>query len=98
MSIKTGKKGDSVLSIQNAMNVVLRFFEKNLQKQGEVIGVSKTENGWRIEIEVMEESEYMRKHGRNDLLAVYSVELNDNLDMIRYQRESTRERGKVILK
>jgi len=95
MILRAGKGGTPELSIQNAMNVVLRFFDKNLHKPGEIIGVSKTEEGWRVEIEVVEESEYMRKHGRNDLMGVYAVNLNDNMEIIRYQRESTRERGKI---
>ncbi len=83
------------MSIKNAMDTVLGFFDKNLHKQGEIIGVCKTEEGWKIEIEVIEESEYMRRHGRNDLMAIYEVDLNENLDIMRYERKSIRERGKV---
>lgn len=84
------------MTIQNAMKTVLKFFNTDLHKRsGEIVGVSKTDEGWKVEIEVIEESEYMRKHGRNDLMALYEVNLSNELDVLGYARMSTRERGKV---
>lgn len=83
------------MGLQKAMGVVLHFFEKDLGKQGEIIGASKEHEGWHVEIEVIEESEYMRKHARNDLVAIYEVKLNEQFEITYYTRVSIRERGKV---
>jgi len=83
------------MSLQNAREAVLGFFDKHLGKQGEVIGISREQEGWTAEIEVVEESDYMRKHGRNDLMAIYEVEINENFEIMRFERKRIRERGKV---
>lgn len=82
-------------NLEKAMETVLQFFDKHLGKPGEIIGVCREHEGWHVDIEVIEESEYMRKHGRNDLMAIYSVKLNEHCEITCYERKCIRERGKV---
>lgn len=63
-------------------------------RTGEVIGVTKTEDGWVAEIEILEDEEYLKQHGRNGMIALYEVRLTTDLEVMHYERKSLRERGK----
>lgn len=83
------------MSIQDVMSITKNFFENVMHKPGQIIGVCKTGEGWTVEIEVIEEDEYMRRHGRNELLGIYEIELDEKPEIICYKRVKLRERGKL---
>ncbi|MDA8212844.1 MAG: gas vesicle protein [Clostridia bacterium] len=83
------------MKISAVVTTVNKFFTEELKRPGEVISVSKTENGWKVLIEVIEEDEYMRVRAKDDLLATYEVELDDNLEILGFGRVGLRERDEI---
>jgi len=71
----------------------IAFFETVLEKTGRVIEVNKTGDDWLVVVEAVEESDYMRRFGRGDMLGIYEVKLDSNLNVISYTRKELRERS-----
>lgn len=70
--------------------------KETLGKEGEIIKAEKTEGGWEIEIEVIEQSEYMKRIGIPKPVYdknVYRVLLNRNFEFISYERKSQKPSG-----
>jgi len=78
-------------SIEDARRVAVEFLQKSLGvKDVKVIGVTKIGNGWDVEVEVYEESSFMKSLGlpsrvqdRNG----YTVKLTDGLEVESYERQ-----------
>lgn len=56
-----------------------------------VVGIQRTEDGWEVELEVVESR---RIPDSTDILATYRVETDDEGDLTGYQRASRYVRGK----
>jgi hypothetical protein len=78
--------------IDRVIDLVQKFFSSTLNKQGTVIGVRKEEDLWRVQIEVAEDVEYMRKRARDDLMAIYEVGVTLNFEVLDFERKSMRPR------
>ena len=70
--------------------------KETLGKEGEIVKAEKTDGGWEIEIEVVEQSEYMKRIGipkpvynRN----VYRVLLDRNFELLSYERKGQKPFG-----
>jgi len=85
------------MKIRQVIDTVCSFFATELQKPGQIIAVFGEPEGWRVQIEVAEEVEYMRRRGRDDILAIYEVLVNPSLEIMGYERKSLRERNSVRL-
>ncbi|ACA60002.1 gas vesicle protein GvpO [Candidatus Desulforudis audaxviator] len=83
------------MDVENVINIVKDFFANVLKKPGDIIGACLNNGSWTVQIEVTEEDEYQRRHGRNELLGVYQVKLNENQEIVCYTRIMLRERGKI---
>lgn len=83
---------DKDVKTADVIKATLKFFEDALEKVGRVIEINKNEDGWNLRVEVLEESEYMRRRGRGDLLAIYEVKVDNELNIASYIRKSMRER------
>ncbi|MEK9165745.1 MAG: gas vesicle protein GvpO [Patescibacteria group bacterium] len=82
------KKTDSQ-GIDNAMDAI----KKLLGKECKIINLNKTDQGWEIEVETIEVSEHMKKIGIPKPVYdknVYQVVLNQDFEVIRYQRKESR--------
>lgn len=73
--------------------VVEKFFKEVLFRPGVVVGVLVEEDLWKVQIEVPEEVEYMRKRARDDMLAMYEVSVDKNLNILAFERKYLRERN-----
>ncbi|GAB6098307.1 hypothetical protein JCM16358_01860 [Halanaerocella petrolearia] len=71
------------------------FFLDILDREIEVISIIPTDDGWDIEFEVVAEDKYMRKKGRNDLIAKYEAKIDKELNVTSYTRKELRERGSL---
>jgi len=81
------------MSIAAASQKVARFFEEVHGKVGRVIAVEPDgQGGWRALVETMEESEYMRHLGRSDVLGLYQVHLDSELEIVSFSRKGLKER------
>ncbi|OPY56183.1 MAG: Gas vesicle synthesis protein GvpO [Pelotomaculum sp. PtaU1.Bin035] len=80
--------------ILKLIDTVAGFFADILKKPGEVIAVfPQPDEGWKVQIEVTEDSEYMRKRARDDLMAIYEVSVDKDLQILGFERLSIRERN-----
>lgn len=80
------------MSVIEMVHMVRGFIEQVLEKQCSVIGVVARDDGWTVEVEVAEETEYMRQRGRDDLLALYHVYVDGKMQVSGYGRVAIRER------
>lgn len=83
------------MDVAKANKAVLRFFQEELEKTGRVIELQETPEGCMVLVETVEESDYMRRIARDDMVAVYEVKLNQNFEVTAYRRKSMRVRSEV---
>lgn len=72
------------------------FLKEMLGKEGDIIKATKSDTGWEVEIEVVEQSEYMKRIGIPKPVYdknVYRVVLDQNFDLISYERKSQKPSG-----
>ncbi len=85
---------EKCFTAKEVVATITKFFEDDLGKVGRVIEVTNKGNGdgWNARVEALEESAYMRSMGRGDMLGVYDVTLDNNLNVMTYSRKKLRER------
>jgi hypothetical protein len=64
-------------------------------KEADIITVLPVDKGWQVTAEMVMDEEYTMKRGRSDLLYVFEVLADSNLNILSYQRVRIRERGKI---
>lgn len=72
------------------------FLKEMLDKEGDIIKATKSDIGWEVEIEVVEQSEYMKRIGIPKPVYdknVYRVILDQNFDLVSYERKSQKPSG-----
>ncbi len=86
---KEKTEGGVGMSIEVAGAAVSDFMRKVLKKEGQVIKAERTEEGWEVGVEVIEENEFIKSLGipktvydRN----VYLIRLDDKLEVTSYTR------------
>lgn len=83
------------MSIQELVSEVQGFFENVLQKEAHVIGVERRESGWFLQVETVEDSDYMRQRALDDVIGLYEVEVSANMEIVAYRRTALRERDQI---
>jgi hypothetical protein len=83
------------MDIKQLVNDVKTFFQSVLQKEANVIGVRRRENGWVVQVETIEDSDYQRRRALDDVVGIYEVDVNVNLEILGYKRISLRERDEI---
>jgi len=83
------------MDIQQLVNDVKTFFQSVLEKEANVIGVRRRENGWMVQVETIEDSDYQRRRALDDVVGLYEVEVNANLEILGYKRIGLRERDEI---
>lgn len=83
------------MSIQNVVGEVKAFFESVLERTAHVIGVERLDNGWSVQVETIEESDYMRKRALDDVVGLYEVVLNEKMEIVSYKRIGMRQRDEI---
>lgn len=71
----------------------VKFFQEVMGKAGRVIAVEPDGEGQRVLVEVVEESEYVRRLGKSEILGVYEVHMDRNLNVTSYSRIGLRDRA-----
>lgn len=74
------------------------FFEELYDNTATVVGIRRCEEGWELMVEVITDDDYTRKRAKNDLISVFKVIMSQDLQIIAYDREEIRERGRVLEK
>ena len=88
--LKTDSKG-----IAKAMAYIKEALGK-AGKEGDIVKATKTDDGWEVEIEVVEQSAYMKKIGISKPVYdknVYRVLLDRNFELVSYERKSQKPFG-----
>ncbi len=72
------------------------FLKEILGEEGDIVKATKKDDGWEVEIEVVEQSEYMKRIGISKPVYdknVYRVLLDRNFDLVSYERKSQKPFG-----
>ncbi len=75
------------------------FLKEMLGKEGEIIKATKSDTGWEVEIEAVEQSEYMKKIGISKPVYdknVYRVLLDRNFELLSYERKGQKPLGGAV--
>jgi hypothetical protein len=75
-----------------ATRTVTIFFQEVLGKTPRVIALESDPEGWRVLVEVVEDSDYLRRLGRSDMMGVYEVHVGHDLEVVSYARRGLRDR------
>jgi len=78
--------------VAEATRTVTAFFQEVLGKTARVIALECDPQGWRVLVEVVEDSDYQRRLGRSDMMGVYEVHVGHNLEVVSYVRRGLRDR------
>jgi hypothetical protein len=73
--------------------VVTDFISENFRNPGKIVKLQKDEDKWVSKIEVIEESEYVRKFGKTDIVGLYELEISLSGDVLGFKRLLLRERS-----
>ena len=74
----------------------MEFMKEMLGKEGTIVKANKTDKGWEVEIEIIEQSEYMKKIGIPKPVYdknIYLVILDQNFELVSYERKSQKPSG-----
>ncbi|MDP2969691.1 MAG: gas vesicle protein GvpO [Deltaproteobacteria bacterium] len=82
-------------NIEEARKLSSEFLKNTLNvKDAKVIKIGKVGDGWQAEVEVYEESSFIKSLGlptRMQDRNIYGVKLNDNLEVQSYERKSQQQ-------
>ena len=82
------------MSIRDAAKSINNFLKSELKKKGDIIRLDKTDDGWQGELQIIEESEYIKALGIPTTVYdknKYSIKLNQNFEVIGFHRREERE-------
>lgn len=75
-----------LIEVDSAALVALEYFKTVLKKEGSIVGVSKSEDGWKVELEVVD----YRGAGFDPTLGLYEVVMDKELAVLSYRRTHLR--------
>ncbi|TDL31899.1 gas vesicle protein GvpR [Jeotgalibacillus sp. S-D1] len=58
-------------------------------------GENNDEQGWKLTVEVIEEKEYMKKYAKDEMIGVYDVYLNKDVEITSFKRRDIRYRSAI---
>jgi len=76
----------------DATRAVTAFFEEVLGKTPRVIALESDPQGWRVMVEIVEDSDYLRRIGRSDMVGIYEAHIGRDLEVVSYARKGLRDR------
>ncbi|KAA0566031.1 gas vesicle protein GvpO [Rossellomorea aquimaris] len=82
--------------IKEIMNNVTDFFNEHVAPVHKITSVELTEDeGWKLQVEVIEEKEYMKKYAKDEMLGTYDVLLNKEKEVTSFKRRDIRYRSAI---
>lgn len=81
--------------MKKVKEVVFDFAEEVVEKPIRIIGIEQEQEGWLVTVEVPEETDYARKFALDEQIGIYEIELDHDLEVLAFERESIRSRGKI---
>ncbi|MCE7793263.1 gas vesicle protein [Salipaludibacillus sp. CUR1] len=83
------------MKLEEIMDTVSSFFEKHVRPVHRITSVQEKEEQWEVGVEVIEEKEYMKRYGRDQLIGEYIAKLDEDMDVISFERIRLRQRTSV---
>ena len=77
------------MKIEEARRAATEFLGGTLQKEGAVVKINKTHEGWEVQVEVIEPSEFIKALGIPTVVRdrnLYEIKLDQNLEVVSYER------------
>jgi predicted class III extradiol MEMO1 family dioxygenase len=81
------------MKIEEIYMTIMDFFQSFLNKDGEIVKISSNDEHWIAHVEIIEDTEYTRKHAKRDLKAIYEVTIDNNMEICSYSKIKVIERG-----
>ncbi|WP_044340213.1 gas vesicle protein GvpO [Rossellomorea aquimaris] len=82
--------------IKEIMNNVTDFFNEHVAPVHKITSVELVEDeGWKLQVEVIEEKEYMKKYAKDEMLGTYDVLLNKEKEVTSFKRRDIRYRSAI---
>lgn len=78
-------------------DIVQGFIKDNFKNNGKIIELQKKDDKWISDFEIIEESEYVRKLGKTDIIGLYEVEISLDGEILGYKRLVMRERSDMAI-
>lgn len=85
------------MKIIHVMAEVQKFFNEEIKPVYKITSIQTMEQGWELVVEVIEESEYMVTSAKDELLGVYKVQINGDMEITAFERIALRPRGAMSL-
>ncbi|WP_100399750.1 gas vesicle protein GvpR [Bacillus sp. FJAT-44742] len=82
--------------LEEVINTVKSFFRENVYPVYRITSIVTEEKHWEVELEVIEEKEYMKKYGRDQLIGVYQARVNEEMEIVAFERKSLRQRTATL--
>ena len=83
-----GVRRDGALKIEEVRKAATDFL-RGTQKEGAIVKISKTPEGWEVQVEVIEPSEFIKALGIPTVVRernLYEVKLGQDLEVVSYER------------
>lgn len=97
VTIQKGSEGKSASFGYGGVAKAIAFIKETLDKEGDVVKAVRTsDGGWEVEVEVIEQSEYMKRIGIPKPVYdknVYRVILDKDSNVTSYERKSQKPGG-----
>lgn len=77
------------MKIEEAGKAATEFLRRTLQKEGAIVKMNRTPEGWEVQAEVIEVSEYIKTLGIPTTVRdrnLYEIKLDHNLEVVSYER------------
>ncbi|QFT90425.1 Gas vesicle synthesis protein GvpO [Bacillus sp. THAF10] len=81
--------------MKKVLKEVTEFFTEYVKPPYKITGVQPTEQGWDVEVEVIEEKEYMKAYAKDQMIGVYHAKINKEMELESYTRKSLRSRSSI---
>lgn len=81
----------ALVEVDKAVESALAYFKTVLRKEGTILGVEKTEDGWKVELEAID----YRGAGFDPTLGLYIITIGPGLDIVSYRRTHLRRQSQL---
>ncbi|MGO4886199.1 gas vesicle protein GvpO [Anaerobacillus sp. MEB173] len=83
------------MEVVEVLEEVKKFFSEHLSPIHKIISIETTDNGWDVFVEVIEESDYMKSHAKDQIVGTYHIQLNQSMKIIAFKRQGLRQRSSI---
>jgi hypothetical protein len=83
------------MKINRVLNKLEEFFKQYIRPVHKVTSIKPNNDGWDAIVEVIEEKDYMEAYAEDEIIGVYEVEMDTDLEVTSFTRIRMRPRSDV---